>query len=101
LIDLLKKPTGTVVLIGNLAKEFALPLQGVTSNETTIRGSYGFSRDEFEQAVNLAAKKETELRRFISGSCSLKETPSVMKRMARGELNALKMVIRGRTEQFL
>lgn len=91
---------GTVVLIGNLAKEFALPLQGVTSNETTIRGSYGFSRDEFEQAVNLAAKKEIELRRFISGSCSLKETPSVMKRMARGELNALKMVIRGRTEQF-
>jgi L-iditol 2-dehydrogenase len=90
---------GTVVLIGNLAKEFSLPLQGVTSNETTIRGSYGFSRNEFEQAVNLASKSETVLRRFISGSCSLEETPSVMERMARGELNALKMVIRGRAEQ--
>src|ERR1700757_271739 len=90
---------GTVVLIGNLAKEFTLPLQGVTSNETTLRGSYGFSRNEFEQAVNLASKSETVLRRFISGSCSLEETPSVMERMARGELNALKMVIRGRAEQ--
>jgi len=90
---------GTVVLIGNLAKEFTLPLQGVTSNETTLRGSYGFNRIEFEQAVLLASKRETLLRCFISGSCSLEETPGVMERMARGELKALKMVIRGRAEQ--
>src|SRR5215472_17169951 len=42
---------GTLVLIGNLAKEFTLPLQGVTSNEVTIRGSYGFTRAEFGEAV--------------------------------------------------
>lgn len=90
---------GTVVLIGNLAKEFTLPLQGVTSNETTLRGSYGFNRIEFEQAVHLASKRETLLRPFISGSCSLEETPGVMERMARGELKPLKMVIRGRAEQ--
>jgi L-iditol 2-dehydrogenase len=85
---------GTVVLIGNLAKEFTLPLQGVTSNETTLRGSYGFNRTEFEGAVHLASKKETLLRQLISGSCSLEETPGVMERMARGELNFVKMVIR-------
>jgi L-iditol 2-dehydrogenase len=87
---------GTVVLIGNLAKEFTLPLQGVTSNETTLRGSYGFNRTEFAEAVQLASKSEPLLRRFISGTCSLEETPAVMERMARGHLNALKMVIRGR-----
>jgi len=86
---------GTVVLIGNLAKEFTLPLQGVTSNETTLRGSYGFNRAEFEEAVHLASKKESLLGQLISGSCSLEETPGVMARMARGELQALKMVIRG------
>ena len=90
---------GKVVLIGNLAKEFTLPLQGVTSNETTLRGSYGFTRTEFEEAVHLASKKETLLRQLISGSCSLEETPGVMERMARGELQVLKMVIRGRGEQ--
>jgi threonine dehydrogenase-like Zn-dependent dehydrogenase len=89
---------GTIVLIGNLAKEFTLPLQGVTSNETILRGSYGFTRVEFEEAVHLASKKATLLRRLISGSCSLDETPSVMGRMARGELKTLKMVIRGRGE---
>jgi L-iditol 2-dehydrogenase len=90
---------GAVVLIGNLAKEFTLPLQGVTSNETTIHGSYGFNRTEFAEAVHLASKKETLLRQLISGSCSLEETPGVMDRMARGKLNALKMVIRGGGKQ--
>jgi L-iditol 2-dehydrogenase len=90
---------GTVVLIGNLAKEFTLPLQGVTSNETTLRGSYGFNRTEFEKAVHLASNRENLLRQLISGSCSLEETPDVMKRLARGELTAVKMVIRGREEQ--
>ncbi len=90
---------GTVVLIGNLAKEFTLPLQGVTSNETTLRGSYGFTRTEFEKAVRLASRTKIQLRRLISGWCSLEETPGVMERMARGELKALKMVIRGRGEQ--
>jgi hypothetical protein len=41
-------------------------------------------------------KKEKLLRQLISGSCSLEKTPNVMERMARGELHALKMVIRGR-----
>jgi L-iditol 2-dehydrogenase len=90
---------GTVVLIGNLAKEFTLPLQGITSNEITVRGSYGFNRVEFENAVSLASKKETLLRDFITGSCSLEETPGVMERMARGELKVLKMVIRGGRER--
>jgi L-iditol 2-dehydrogenase len=86
---------GTVVLIGNLAKEFSLPLQGVTSNETTLRGSYGFNRTEFERAVHLSSKNANLLRQLISGSCSLEETPIVMERLARGELKAFKMIIRG------
>ena len=37
---------GTLVIIGNLAKEFTLPLQLVTGRETTIRGSYGFTKQD-------------------------------------------------------
>ena len=62
---------GTIVLIGNLAKEFTLPLQGITSNEITLRGSYGFTRSEFEKAVHLASNNEELLRHFVSGSCAL------------------------------
>jgi threonine dehydrogenase-like Zn-dependent dehydrogenase len=89
---------GTVVLIGNLAKEFSLPFQGVTSNETTLGGSYGDNRTEFEKAVHPASKNASLLRQLIGSSCSLEETPDVMERLARGELKAFKMTIRGRLE---
>ncbi|HUG11697.1 MAG TPA: alcohol dehydrogenase catalytic domain-containing protein [Opitutaceae bacterium] len=85
---------GTLVLIGNLAKEFTLPLQGVTSNETTIRGSYGFTKSDFATAVGIVGDPSIPLGRLITGFCSLAETPDVMTRMGRGELNAIKMVIR-------
>jgi L-iditol 2-dehydrogenase len=84
---------GTLVLIGNLAKEFTLPLQGVTSNETTIRGSYGFNRTDFGQAVELVSKNQKNLRKLLSGSCTLQETPKVMEELARGQRQAIKVVI--------
>ena len=85
---------GTLVLIGNLAHEFTLPLQGVTSNETNIHGSYGFTRADFASAVELVSDRSIPLHQLITGSCTLDETPGVMTRMAKGELNAIKMVIR-------
>jgi threonine dehydrogenase-like Zn-dependent dehydrogenase len=69
-------------------------LQGVTSNETTVRGSYGFTRRDFAAAVQLVSDPAMPLQRLITGSCSLEETPDVMARLARGELSAIKMVIR-------
>lgn len=87
-------PGATLVLIGNLAQEFTLPLQGVTGNETIIRGSYGFTKRDFQGAVEIVTDKSIPLDRLITGSCSLGETPSVLTRMAQGKLPAIKMVIR-------
>jgi threonine dehydrogenase-like Zn-dependent dehydrogenase len=87
---------GTVILIGNLAKEFSLPLQGVTSNETTLRGSYGFNRKEFAAAVRIAQENQNMLAKFITGSCSLEEAPQVMEELAKGTRQAMKIVIRPR-----
>lgn len=87
---------GTLVLIGNLAKEFTLPLQGVTSNETVIRGSYGFTKADFATAVGIVGDRSIPLDRLITGFCTLAETPAVMTRLAKGELTAIKMVIKPR-----
>jgi L-iditol 2-dehydrogenase len=85
---------GTLVLVGNLAKEFTLPLQGVTSNETTIRGSYGFTKSDFKKAVEVIPKYQGFLTQLISGSCSLEETPKIIGQLARNEIQATKFVIR-------
>lgn len=86
--------SGTLVLIGNIAQEFTLPLQGVTSNETVIRGSYGFTKKDFAVAVGIAGNGSIALDRLISGSCSLGETPEIMSRLGKGTLHAIKMIVR-------
>jgi len=83
----------TLVIIGNLGQEFTLPLQGVTSNETIIRGSYAFTRDDFSNAVELINSKQIMLDHLITNSCSLEETPEVITKLAKGELQEIKMVI--------
>jgi threonine dehydrogenase-like Zn-dependent dehydrogenase len=84
---------GTVVLVGNRAREFTLPLQGVTSNEITLHGSYGFSRPDFADAVRLVSKYQKILRRLVSDVCTLDETPDIMTKLAKGERQAIKIVI--------
>jgi threonine dehydrogenase-like Zn-dependent dehydrogenase len=66
----------------------------VTGNETTIRGSYGFTKRDFARAVEMSTDKSIPLCQLITGSCSLNETPEVMGRLAKGELMAIKMAIR-------
>ena len=84
---------GTLLLIGNLAKEVSLPLQDAVSNEVCLVGTYGFDRSDFAKAVAILPDIKSELATFIEGRCRLNETPRVMTSLARGESQALKTVI--------
>ena len=84
---------GCVLLIGNLAKQVDLPLQTVVSNEISLIGTYGFDLKAFEEAVEILPGIESEVATFIEGHCNLEETPEVMTALAKGERQALKIVI--------
>lgn len=84
---------GAVVLIGNLAKEFSLPLQGLTSREISLHGSYGFTRKDFAAAVELVGDPRFPFAELITKRCSLEEAPAYMTRLAKGELTATKVAI--------
>ena len=84
---------GSVLLIGNLAKQVDLPLQTLVSNEISLIGTYGFDLKAFEEAVEILPGIESELATFIEGHCTLEETPEVMTALAKGERQALKIVI--------
>ena len=68
-------------------------MQGITDRETLIRGSYGFTRSEFADAVDLINQGSVPVEGLISGYCSLEETPQTMTRLAKGEIDAIKIVI--------
>ena len=84
---------GATILIGNLAKSVDLPLQTVVSNEISLIGTYGFDRRAFEAGLKMVPELKVELTSFIEGRCTLEEAPAVMTRLAKGEQQALKVVI--------
>lgn len=84
---------GAVLLIGNLAKEAPLPLQDVVSREITLIGTYGFDRRAFGEALRMLPKIQDKLASFIEERCTLEETPAVIARLAKGDIQALKVVI--------
>lgn len=84
---------GTVLVIGNLAKEAPLPLQDLVSNEWTLVGTYAFDRRAFTEAVALLGQLQGELAGFIEARCTLDEVPAMMTALATGERQALKVVI--------
>lgn len=84
---------GAVLLIGNLAKEAPLPLQDFVSREITLIGTYGFDRRAFGEALRMLPKIQDKLASFIEKRCKLEETPAVIARLAKGDLQALKVVI--------
>ena len=84
---------GTVLIIGNLAKEVPLPLQDMISYEWTLVGTYGFDRCAFSDAVAMLGGLHRELSGFIEGRCTLDEVPAMMTALAKGERQALKVVI--------
>ena len=74
-------------------KEVELPLQDLISKEISLIGTYGFGLKAFEKAVQILPQFQDELQTFIEGHCTLEETPAVMTALAKGEKQALKIVI--------
>ena len=84
---------GAALLIGNLAKEAPLPLQDVVGREITLVGTYGFDRRAFGEALRMLPKIQDKLASFVEKRCTLEETPAIIARLAKGDLQALKVVI--------
>jgi L-iditol 2-dehydrogenase len=87
------RPAGTLVLLGNLAKQVTLPLQHISSTEKHLVGSYGFSRDDFRKVVAWINEGKFDLEPLLTGTCTLDETPGVFEELATGRRQAVKIVV--------
>lgn len=87
------RPAGTLVLLGNLAKEVKLPLQHISSNEKRLVGTYGFSADDFRVIVQWINEGKFDLTPLLTGTCTLDETPSIFADLASGARQAVKLVV--------
>jgi L-iditol 2-dehydrogenase len=84
---------GHVTWIGNSAPEVTINMQHVVTREITIRGVYGFG-DEFEQAITALSSGKLNVAPLIEQVAPLAEGPQLFHDLAKGSLEAVKVLLR-------
>ena len=83
---------GTVVLVGNIAREVTLPLQAVVTRQIRLQGSCA-SAGEYPQAIALLASGRIKVDPLITAVAPLSEGPGWFGRLHAREPNLMKVVL--------
>lgn len=95
-IDCVRKG-GKVTLVGNIAREVALPLQKVVTRQIRLQGSCA-SAGEYPQAMELIAAGKIKVDPLITAVAPLSDGPQWFERLHGREPNLMKIVLDPRTE---
>ena len=90
-IDAVRKG-GTVILVGNIAPEVALPLQKVVTRQIRLQGSCA-SAGEYPRAIELMASGAINVKPLITAVAPLEEGPGWFKRLHAREPGLTKVVL--------
>src|SRR5216683_7608833 len=83
---------GTVVLVGNISPEVALPLQKVVTRQLRLQGSCA-SAGEYPRAIELLATGAIQVKPLISAIAPLEEGPRWFERLYAREPNLMKVIL--------
>ena len=95
-IDCVRKG-GTVVLVGNIAREVKLPLQKVVTRQIRLQGSCA-SAGEYPEAMELVSSGRIKVGPLISAVVPLEDGPRWFERLYGREPNLMKVVLDPRGE---
>jgi L-iditol 2-dehydrogenase len=85
---------GHVTWIGNSQPEVAVNMQQIVTRELTVRGAYGFV-DEFGQAIEAVRRSRWfDFTQLIELVAPLADGPKLVHDLAKGELSAVKVVLK-------
>lgn len=88
------KRGGVVTMIGMLESAMDLDLLDLTVRELTIRGSYGYTSGEFNQALKMIVKKDVQIAPIITHVFSLNEIVKGFEVLAHKNENVIKVIIK-------
>jgi L-iditol 2-dehydrogenase len=83
---------GTVVLVGNISPEVALPLQIVVTRQIRLQGSCA-SSGEYPRAIELMSSGQINVKPLISAVAPLADGPQWFERLYAREPNLMKVVL--------
>ena len=90
-IDCVRKG-GSVILVGNISPEVALPLQKVVTRQIRLQGSCA-SAGEYPKAIELLSSGAIRVKPLITAIAPLEEGPQWFERLYAREPNLMKVVL--------
>ncbi len=87
------KKGGTVIIIGMLEATMQLPMLDITVKEIELHGSYGYTSDDFQQALNLISKKKVKVIPLITHLLPLDNIKHGFEILSLGAENVIKVVL--------
>lgn len=90
---LMARNGGSVTWVGNAAPNVEIPMQEIVTRELSVRGAYGFN-EEFERAVGLLGSGALDPSPLLERLAPLEDGPELVRQLAAGELDDVKVVLR-------
>jgi 2-desacetyl-2-hydroxyethyl bacteriochlorophyllide A dehydrogenase len=88
------KTGGKVIVIGMLEEMMQLPMLDITVKELALQGSYGYTSDDFQQALTLLAKGNINVKPLITHQFPLHEIKRGFEVLSQGAENVVKVVLK-------
>jgi 2-desacetyl-2-hydroxyethyl bacteriochlorophyllide A dehydrogenase len=85
---------GKVTVIGMLESKMELDMLDVTVKEIEIRGSYGYTTDDFKQALKLISTGKVKVKSMITHTLPLRDISKGFEILSNEKENAIKVVLK-------
>ncbi|NLF27377.1 MAG: galactitol-1-phosphate 5-dehydrogenase [Clostridiales bacterium] len=87
------KNKGTAVWVGNAAPFVEVPMQEIVTRELTVRGTYIYSNQDFEESLALIGDGSFDLDYLVSEIVGMEEAVGMFDRLASGAGKLIKVLI--------
>lgn len=89
----LVKPNGCVVMVGVSMESITIPSILIVMKELVVKGAIGYTKEEFEECINLMTNKKIDMQRFVDDVVPLEGVQEAYLRLTSGLDSAIKILI--------
>lgn len=87
------KPGGTIILVGVAMKPIEVPMLAAVMGEITMKGAIGYTKEEFGLCLDMMARKQIDVTKFISEIVGLTQVQESYEKLSSGNSDAIKILV--------
>ena len=88
------KPGGEIVLVGVSMEPITIPTVVSVMAEVRLQGAIAYTEAEFDTVIDLIAKKDLDVQKYIDARVPLEEAQASFERLTSGQDDAVKIIFK-------